>query len=190
MRNRAKRDGFTLIELLIVVAIIAILALIAVPNFLEAQTRSKVSQAAAEMKSLEVAIEAYAVDNNAYPYYYLCRWETEDVPPFPEYGSREQNRWELKVLTTPVSYITTIPKDPFGEPIGYWPYDYTSFKAFRKVNFYMTDLAYVLKCRGPDHIFEPHSIYGPTNGTVSRGDIVRFQGGKTWGVRLGQGPGF
>src|SRR5690349_15764472 len=63
MRIRA----FTLIELLIVVAIIAILAAIAVPNFLEAQTRSKVSRTKADMRSVTTAIESYAVDNNKYP---------------------------------------------------------------------------------------------------------------------------
>jgi type II secretory pathway pseudopilin PulG len=50
-----------------VVGIIAILAAIAVPNFLEAQVRSKVSRAASDMRSLATAIESYMVDNNNFP---------------------------------------------------------------------------------------------------------------------------
>ncbi|MCD6386035.1 prepilin-type N-terminal cleavage/methylation domain-containing protein, partial [Candidatus Sumerlaeota bacterium] len=62
-----RKGGFTLIELLIVVAIIAILALIAVPNFLEAQTRSKVAQVKANMRTVATGLESYFVDNNHYP---------------------------------------------------------------------------------------------------------------------------
>jgi len=62
-----KNKAFTLIELLIVVAIIAILAAIAVPNFLEAQTRAKVSRCKNDLRAMATAIESYAVDNNKYP---------------------------------------------------------------------------------------------------------------------------
>src|SRR3982751_679111 len=96
--------GFTLIELLIVVAIIAILAAIAVPNFLEAQTRSKVSRAKADMRSMGTAIEAYAVDNNSYPQ------DGDDVPngnPMVDYDVVLR----LKVLTTPIAFITSLPLD-------------------------------------------------------------------------------
>jgi len=96
--------AFTLIELLIVVAIIAILAAIAVPNFLEAQVRSKVSRVKEDMRSIAVGLEAYRVDANKYPMdasYVVVVWPVPDVT-----GG-------LKAVTTPVSYLTSIPKDVF-----------------------------------------------------------------------------
>src|SRR4030095_5642527 len=59
--------GFTLIELLIVVAIIAVLAAIAVPNFLEAQVRSKVSRTKADHRTIATALKAYRLDYNHDP---------------------------------------------------------------------------------------------------------------------------
>src|SRR3954462_6822457 len=79
--------AFTLIELLIVVAIIAILAAIAVPNFLEAQVRAKVARAKSDMRSLATAVEAYCVDDNKYPIRH-DNWDTNsgmaEYPPLRE----------------------------------------------------------------------------------------------------------
>ncbi|GAB4315611.1 MAG: hypothetical protein Kow0059_07770 [Candidatus Sumerlaeia bacterium] len=110
-----KKIGFTLIELLIVVAIIAILAAIAVPNFLEAQVRSKVSRARTDMRSAATALESYAVDHNKYP-------PMLGAPPFGQtvnqnngYGNARGFGWRglPHQLTTPIAYITSIPQDVF-----------------------------------------------------------------------------
>ena len=106
------KKGFTLIELLIVVAIIGILAGIAIPNFLNAQIRSKVSRCQAEMATLATSLESYAVDNTAYPRAWQAQpgmgigWQTPDM--MPTYQLR------LIPLTTPIAYISKLPKDIFN----------------------------------------------------------------------------
>ena len=187
------RHGFTLIELLIVVAIIAILAAIAVPNFLEAQTRSKVSRVRSDMRSLVTSTEAYAVDNNRYPP------DGDDIFPSNPLVDFDTAR-RLKVLTTPIAYITSLPHDPFnleydpniplvfifpGQPP--YTYAYNTFGAYQEDpqrgqpankghpdNYNYTSL-------GPSRQFDSYFTasrlaYDPTNGTVSAGDIFQFGG--------------
>jgi type II secretion system protein G len=197
------RKAFTLIELLIVVAIIAILAAIAVPNFLEAQTRSKISRAKADMRSLATALEAYCVDQNGYP--------------IPSSRGMDLVR-DAPELTTPVSYITSIPHDTFGYA-DHWGsdtasagqpfapqrdtgYKYCSFKKSKSTLFpAWADLVampdsvekkgYILYSYGPDKAQSQlewwaaglyvtsggiQGVYDPTNGTVSNGDIGRVGG--------------
>jgi prepilin-type N-terminal cleavage/methylation domain-containing protein len=112
------RSAFTLIELLIVVAIIAILAAIAVPNFMEAQVRAKVSRVKNDFRTIVTACESYAVDFNKYPGYMVSGYMiTNLVTP----GSS---------ITSPVAYLSSVPlKDEFrverpdqNNPEGYYQY--------------------------------------------------------------------
>jgi general secretion pathway protein G len=65
-----RRDaGFTLIELLVVVAVIGLIVAIAIPNLLAAIDRGKQKRTMADIRSIAVAVESYAVDVNLYPRY-------------------------------------------------------------------------------------------------------------------------
>jgi prepilin-type N-terminal cleavage/methylation domain-containing protein len=100
--------GFTLIELLIVVAIIAILAAIAVPNFLEAQVRSKVSRVQTDLRTLATALESYKVDYNRYPADYVL------TPPNSGDGQLISEGFPPPRLSSPVAYLSSASlKDAF-----------------------------------------------------------------------------
>ncbi|MCX8037984.1 MAG: hypothetical protein N3D11_13220 [Candidatus Sumerlaeia bacterium] len=193
-------------ELLIVVAIIAILAAIAIPNFLEAQTRSKVARVKSDLRSLAVAEEAYMVDWNTFTF-----GQGGSSGTFPIV-------WQgFRLLTSPVAYITSIPMDPFGmSRIGStWTppmYEFgtgaagiaaapRNFTDWANSQAYPCD-TFMLESDGPDRndntggdgplpstgsypmgswLTEPvedllAGIYDPTNGTISGGEILRMGG--------------
>jgi len=56
------KKGFTLIELMIVIAIIAILAAILVPNFLKARAQGQLAACESNLKNIATALEMYATD--------------------------------------------------------------------------------------------------------------------------------
>ena len=58
------RGGFTLVEIMIVVAIIALLAAIAVPNFLRARKRSQATRILEDLRMVDSAIDQYAIETN------------------------------------------------------------------------------------------------------------------------------
>ncbi|GAB4325765.1 MAG: hypothetical protein Kow0059_21910 [Candidatus Sumerlaeia bacterium] len=210
------KHAFTLIELLIVVAIIAILAAIAVPNFLEAQVRSKVSRTKADIRSLATAIEAYAVDHNTYP---IDGYRSGDNQAFWYVPGGPTVVGGVAGVTSPIAYMSSVklvdpfrlvkdaqaakaadaPDSNYFEVSDYTRYRYVNSRYTWTANSsMMTYFPTIMEAygewrligNGPDAVYNSDTVappgsgftpvglnpvYDPTNGTVSRGDIIRSQ---------------
>lgn len=198
-----RKAAFTLIELLIVVAIIGILAAIAVPNFLNAQTRAKIARVRSDLRSIAMACDMYRLDQNRFP-----------LPLRNGAVYNTDNHIANCIeLTTPVSYISSVDmEDPFI-PKRQWnnfsqnnahpTYVYVSYRGDWGVQYGISSTGLELHqlpngiglaSQGPDGtdsggVYYPLNmtiqnnpvlansrLYAPTNGVRSLGDITRFAG--------------
>jgi len=195
MRHR----GITLTEVLMMVTALMILASVAVPNYIESQTRSKVARANADMREIAIAIEAYAVDNSAYP-------DVNQNPGFALPLSSTRSGSRNAGLSTPVAYLAGSMSDPFGgrnmpgeayqspfpssKYYWYWPQEYMSEQSWLTLGpgAEAPLSKWVIMSKGPDEIWAhagapqgssgevDHPLkwaYDPTNGTISWGNIAR-----------------
>ena len=86
--------GFTLIEIMIVIAIIALLAAIAIPNLLRGRTTANESAAIGNMRALVSSLEMFRSVNNVYPDNAANAFRTAlygadcvaATPPNPDFG--------------------------------------------------------------------------------------------------------
>ena len=83
--KRATRAGFTLVEIMIVVAIIALLAAIAIPNVLRGRTTANESASIGNLRALLSSLEMYRSVYQAYPGSSTVQSDMYTVPT-PDYG--------------------------------------------------------------------------------------------------------
>lgn len=141
-----------------VLLISALMVAIAVPNFLEAQNRARISRTKSDLRTVAVALESYHIDHEAYP---------------PT----------LHNLTSPVAYLSSVPYDPFTGKDSPQTYDYATDAEDHWIlrgvgpdeDKDMVPLESYLDGDEPGEAGQkrlPYE-YDPTNGTVSSGDIFR-----------------
>ncbi|MBU0686978.1 MAG: prepilin-type N-terminal cleavage/methylation domain-containing protein [Candidatus Margulisbacteria bacterium] len=90
------KKGFTLLEILVVIAVLALLIFFLVPNLLSVQDRGKEAAVKGVMRNVQLAVEAYNMENLIYPI-----------------GSDVPLKTFIENYLMPGGYMTEVPKNPF-----------------------------------------------------------------------------
>lgn len=103
---RKKAMGFTLIELMIVIAIIAILASVLVPNFIRARGGGQLTACKANLKNVATSLELYSTDHSG-------RFPDNMTTLTPNYLKTLPRCPVAQVDTYSGSYVATILPDTY-----------------------------------------------------------------------------
>ena len=104
-----RRQGFTLIEILVVIVVLAILAALVAPNVFRHVGTAKDVAARTQMEMLGAALDAYRLDNGAYP---TTEQGLAALWQLPQSGPRP-GTWRGPYLRK------AVPVDPWGRPYVY-----------------------------------------------------------------------
>ena len=135
--SRTGERGFTLIEMMIVVAIIAILVAILVPNFMRARAQAQTAACEANLKEIATALEEYQTDHEAYP----------DVTGATNVTNTEPNLGQ---------YLRQTPIDPVA-PTGFYQY--------QVANYNTGSASYTIICPGQHDPATMSALGGSTSAT-------------------------
>lgn len=99
-QRRIRKSGFTLVEVIITVAIIALLAAFALPNFLRARKRSQASQLIHDLRVVDEAIDQYSIETGRSAGQPV---EWTDIRAYLKVGTKLYNSGGLDILGTPIN---------------------------------------------------------------------------------------
>lgn len=108
-RKRADDAGLTLVEMIVVLAIIALVAALIVPNVIGRPDQARVTTANTDLRTIGAALKMYRLDNGDYPTTaqgLRALVEMPTTPPIP-------SNW------APEGYLPQMPVDPWGNPYVY-----------------------------------------------------------------------